>query len=78
MPTFDTYLYANGALRLTRHGDRAGGTVLMHVPSGQQFTVPDYRTNGLMTSVEDSIDNPALDPAKAAFDMLAGFYRKAA
>ena len=53
MPYFDTYLYANGALRLTQHGDRAGGTVLMHVGSGAQFNVPDNRTRQLAVEIAD-------------------------
>lgn len=40
MTIIDTTLYANGALRLSRHGAGRGGTVLMHVPSGKQIDVP--------------------------------------
>lgn len=29
MPNYDSYLYANGALRLTRHGKGRGGNVLV-------------------------------------------------
>lgn len=51
----DILLYANGALRLTRHGDRAGGTVLMHVPIGFQFDVPDDETAFLVRDVEAAL-----------------------
>lgn len=34
-------LYADGALRLTDHGLRGGGLVLVHVPSGQQVSIPE-------------------------------------
>lgn len=33
-------LYANGALRVTDHGKRGGGIVVVHVASGQQVDVP--------------------------------------
>lgn len=36
MTLLDPILYADGALRLTDHGPRGGGLVLVHVPSGRQ------------------------------------------
>ncbi len=41
MTIFEPTLYANGALRLTRHGPRGGGNILMHVPSGRQVEIAD-------------------------------------
>jgi hypothetical protein len=41
MTIIDTTLYADGALRLSRHGAGRGGNVLMHVASGQQCNVTD-------------------------------------
>lgn len=52
MTTLDPLLYCDGKLRLTRHGDRAGGTVLMHVPSNLQFDVPDDQTPLLVSDLE--------------------------
>lgn len=37
MTILDPILYADGALRLTDHGPRGGGLVLVHVPSGRQI-----------------------------------------
>lgn len=37
MTIIDTTLYCNGELRLAKHGPRGGGTVLTHVPSGEQL-----------------------------------------
>lgn len=36
MTTLTPILYADGALRLTDHGPRGGGLVLVHVPSNRQ------------------------------------------
>lgn len=52
MTIIDTTLYANGALRLSRHGAGRGGTVLTHVPTGRQFTVPDNETADLADEIE--------------------------
>lgn len=41
MTIIDTTLYANGALRLSRHGAGKGGNVLVHVASGQQVEITD-------------------------------------
>jgi hypothetical protein len=41
MTILEPILYANGALRLTRHGAGKGGNIFMHVPSGQQVEVSD-------------------------------------
>jgi hypothetical protein len=41
MTIIDTAIYANGALRLSRHGAGRGGNVLVHVPTGQQFPIQD-------------------------------------
>jgi hypothetical protein len=35
MPNYDTYIYANGALRLTRHGKNRGGNVLVYEHDGK-------------------------------------------
>jgi hypothetical protein len=39
MTIIDTTLYANGALRLSRHGAGKGGNILVHVATDEQFTV---------------------------------------
>lgn len=41
MTILDPILYADGALRLTDHGPRGGGVVLVHVASGRQVTIPE-------------------------------------
>ena len=44
MTTLTPILYADGALRLTDHGPRGGGLVLVHTASGQQCTIdPDFK-----------------------------------
>lgn len=42
MTTIDTTLYCDGELRLAKHGAGKGGTVLTHVPSGEQINLPTY------------------------------------
>lgn len=69
----DTYTYADGALRLTRHGDKAGGTVLMHVPSGTQLDVEDHYTEGLTNNLEALFDGGGDTPAQA-FNCCAALY----
>lgn len=46
MTTLTPILYADGALRLTDHGPRGGGLVLVHVDSGRQIDI----------SAEDRVD----------------------
>lgn len=41
MTIIDTTLYADGALRLSRHGAGRGGNVLMHVKSHRQIELSD-------------------------------------
>lgn len=41
MTTIDTTLYADGALRLSRHGAGKGGTVLMLTATGEQVDIPE-------------------------------------
>jgi hypothetical protein len=53
-------LYANGALRLTRHGAGKGGTVLVHVPTGRQVDIPDGEELAVeQICVETDATNPA-------------------
>jgi hypothetical protein len=40
MTIIDTTLYANGALRLSRHGAGRGGDVLVDTVSGKQIELP--------------------------------------
>lgn len=40
MTTLDITLYADGALRLTDHGPRGGGLVLVDTVAGDQIDVP--------------------------------------
>lgn len=76
MLTPDTYNYANGRLRLTRHGDRAGGTVLMLIGhDGAQFSVPDNETRDLVDEVTDMLacgyyPDDLFDELQAAFAPL--------
>jgi hypothetical protein len=42
MTILEPTLYANGALRLTRHGAGKGGNVLVHIPTGRQCNVSDH------------------------------------
>ena len=55
MTILEPTLYANGQLRFTRHGDRAGGTVLVHVPTGKQIDVCDAETTDLQEELEKVI-----------------------
>lgn len=41
MTIVDTTLYANGALRLSRHGAGRGGNILVHTASGQSVDLKD-------------------------------------
>ena len=55
MTILEPILYANGALRLTRHGAGKGDTVLLfthHDGVVEQFTVPDAETRDLADDVE--------------------------
>ena len=72
MTTLDPILYANGALRLTRHGDRAGGTVLVYTDSvtgtSRQFAVPDNETVDLQDEIEAWLGSG--HPVWYAFDRM--------
>lgn len=52
MTILEPTLYANGALRLTRHGAGKGDTVLVYVPTNSQFSVPDGETRDLTDEIE--------------------------
>ena len=41
MTIIDTTLYANGALRLSRHGAGKGGDILVHTATGKQLELPE-------------------------------------
>lgn len=68
MTDLDPILYCNGKLRVTRHGDRGGGTSVVFVDPGdgfaypQQFDVPDERTEGLLAAL-DAAQNAWNEPA---------------
>lgn len=49
MTIIDTTLYANGALRLSRHGAGKGDTVLVHVPSARQTIFVDEDTEHVIS-----------------------------
>lgn len=55
MTLLDPILYADGALRLTDHGPRGGGLVLVHVPSGRQIDLP-YNAPGAGAQVASMIE----------------------
>lgn len=74
MTTLDPILYANGALRLTRHGKGRGETVLMHVPSGRQFSVPDSETRDLADEITRKFDFDKTDTL-VAYCLLAEWFR---
>jgi hypothetical protein len=40
MTILEPTLYANGAIRVTDHGPRGGGIVVVHIASGLQIDVP--------------------------------------
>jgi hypothetical protein len=63
-------LYANGALRLTDHGPRGGGFVLVHAPSGRQCSVSDT----IAEIIDRSLSGEPVDPSRP-FDPLAYFER---
>lgn len=75
MTTLTPILYADGALRLTDHGPRGGGLVLVHTPSGRQVDLvntdadlADYRiTNMIQLGWRDG----------PIFDMVAFYERQA-
>lgn len=52
MAHIDTYNYFNGELRLSRHGARRGGDVLMHVPTGRQLTLHPSNVRATMRVAE--------------------------
>jgi hypothetical protein len=59
MTILDPILYANGALRLTRHGKGRGDTVLVHAPSGLQVAIPEPEVR----DVERVLDSKITDSA---------------
>lgn len=69
MTILEPILYANGALRLTDHGPRGGGLVLVHVPTGEQVDIPnDYSGDarpGVLDYLEDDIECFGADNAFA-------------
>jgi hypothetical protein len=64
MTIIDTTLYANGALRLSRHGAGKGDTVLTHVASGRQSRIVDEDTDTvvqyLVFHADSSLDKETL------------------
>lgn len=74
MTILEPTLYANGAIRVTRHGDRAGGTVILRTDETRfQFSVPDALTEGLVNNLEGMIaDNT---PVPHIWDNLIDLYQ---
>ncbi len=62
MATIEPTLYANGALRLTDHGPKGGGVVLMNVPTGKQVDLPykDANTGPILMRMLD-VELQAMD-----------------
>lgn len=69
MAHIDITLYANGALRLSRHGKGRGGNVLMHVASGRQVNVSDATAQ----IIDDVLTHPDSYSARSAEDALDYF-----
>jgi hypothetical protein len=67
MTTIDTTLYAGGELRLTDHGPRGGGIVLLHVASGRQFDLP-YNYPDTGRTVTWAIEYRITSMARGGFD----------
>lgn len=65
MAHIDITLYANGALRLTRHGRGRGGNVLMHAPTGEQCDVNDSHADTIDTILSDPDSSSARSPENA-------------
>lgn len=73
MTIIDTTLYADGALRLSRHGKGRGDTVLTHTPTGKQFTVDDAETKDLADEIEKLAPH-SLD-IEETFNTLRNWFR---
>lgn len=63
MAHIDTYNYLNGELRLSIHGARRGGNVLMHTPTGRQTKVYDTAVPHLSSLARN------IDDSEAVFDI---------
>ena len=61
MTIIDTTLYANGALRLSRHGAGRGGNVLTHVPSGEQVSIPDASLHSVIELCSETSEKNAMN-----------------
>lgn len=73
MTIIDTTLYANGALRLSRHGAGRGDTVLQRTDAtGFAFTVPDAMTEGLANNLEALLEENR--PIQHIWDDLIELY----
>lgn len=55
MTTIDTTLYADGALRLSRHGAGKGGTVLLLTATGAQVDIPEALERDVVAYMEGDI-----------------------
>ena len=74
MTIIDTTLYANGQLRLSRHGAGRGDTVLMRTDAtGFQFTIPDNLTEGAINEIEAELDDGV--PVARIWDNLIDLYQ---
>lgn len=73
MTLIDTTLYADGALRLSRHGAGKGGDVLAHTATGKQLELPD--NNEAAAIIADELAN-GYEPV-AIFNEVARRYRLA-
>lgn len=60
MTIIDTTLYADGHLRLSRHGASRGGTVLLRTWDGKQATFADEDTAPIaaLLDAEQNVVNP--------------------
>ena len=72
MTILEPTLYANGALRLTRHGAGKGDTVLLYTPTGEQFTVPDGETRDLEQEIDKVL--AVVDESAGVFDVLKDWF----
>lgn len=82
MTTIDTTLYANGALRLTRHGAGRGGNVLLLVNNGngrtEQCELTDAKADELEAGFLQSGSAPiAMFDVIRSIHAIPGSYRDA-
>lgn len=77
MTILEPTLYANGALRLTRHGTGKGGNVLVFVPTGEQCEVSDKHVDTIdwVLSRTDSSSAKAVENAKNYFEYVRDHLR---